>query len=136
LKYLSLVLLLVGLTSQVVAQVIDPQNIVIKNVYIATEGAEDVPVNLLIRDNKLELLSKDEIPIPDGYVALDAVGGYLLGNLVLGEPPNFIILDADPRIDMEVFLDTKGRAVYAVYNGELRKNTLQYATSDILRGEA
>jgi hypothetical protein len=77
LKYLSLVLLLVGLTSQVVAQVIDPQNIVIKNVYIATEGAEDVPVNLLIRDNKLELLSKDEIPIPDGYVALDAVGGYL-----------------------------------------------------------
>jgi phosphate-selective porin OprO/OprP len=131
-KNLFLVLLLVGLTSQVVAQVIDPQNIVIKNVYIATEGAEDVPVNLLIRDNKLELLSKDEIPIPDGYVALDAVGGFLIGNLVLGEPPNFIILDADPRIDMEVFLDTKGRAVYAVYNGELRKNTLQYATSDIL----
>jgi phosphate-selective porin OprO/OprP len=51
---------------------------------------------------------------------------------VLGEPPNFIILDADPRIDTEVILDTRGRAVYAVHNGELQKNTLQYSTSDIL----
>jgi phosphate-selective porin OprO/OprP len=132
-KNLSLVLLLLlGLTSQVAAQVIDPQNVVIENVYIATEGTEDVPVNLLIRDNKLELVSKDQIPVPDGCVALDAVGGYLIGNLALGEPPSFIILDADPRSDMEVLLDTKRRAVYAVYKGELRKNTLQYATSNIL----
>jgi hypothetical protein len=62
-KNLSLVLLLLlGLTSRVVAQVVDPKNIVIKNVYIASDGAEDVPVNLLIRDNKLELVSQDQIP--------------------------------------------------------------------------
>ena len=131
-KRLSLALVLVGLAPHVAAQGIDPKNVLIEHVYIATEGAEDVPVNLLVRDNKLELLSKDDIPVPDGCVALDAAGGFLIGNLTLGEPPSFIILDADPRVDMEVFLDTQSHAVYAVYKGELRKNTLQYATSEIL----
>ena len=52
-----LVLLLVGLTSSVTAQVVDPQNMIVENLYIAAEDAEDVRVNLLVRDNKLELLS-------------------------------------------------------------------------------
>jgi len=124
-------LLVLGLTSQVVGQVVDPQNIVIKNVYIATDDAEDMPVNLLIRDNKLELVSQDQIPVPDGGVALDAAGGYLIGSLALGEPPSFIILDADPRSDMEVLLDTKRNTLYAVYKGELRKNTFAYNDSYI-----
>ena len=126
-KYLFLTLLLMlGLSSQVVGQVVDPQNIVINNVNIATDVAEDVPVSLLIRNNKLELVSKDQIPVPDGWVVLDAVGGYLMGSLVLGEPPSFIILDTDPRVDMEVLIDTKRHTLYAVYKGELRKNTFQY----------
>ena len=70
-RHLLLFLVLAGLTPQLTAEVVDPQNIVIENVYIAIEDAEDVPINLLIRDNKLELLTKDDIPIPDGFVALD-----------------------------------------------------------------
>jgi phosphate-selective porin OprO/OprP len=131
-KHLTLVLLLLGLAPQVAAQGVDPGNVLIENVYIALEGAEDEPVNLLVLDNKLKLVSRDQIPLPEGCVALDAAGGFLIGNLALGESPSFIILDADPRLDLEVLLDTQGRAVFAVYEGELRKNTLQYATSEIL----
>jgi hypothetical protein len=69
---LLLLLLPMCLTGPAAAQVIDPQNLVIKNVYIATENAEALPINLLIRDNKLELISEDDIPLPDGMVALNA----------------------------------------------------------------
>jgi len=73
---LFLILLLFGLIQQLSAEVLDPQNIVIENVYIVTESPEQFTVNLLIRDNKLELVSKDHIPIPDGFVALDAQAGF------------------------------------------------------------
>ncbi|MEE8349488.1 MAG: porin [Acidobacteriota bacterium] len=120
-------LTLLALTPCLRAQVIDPQNIVLEQVYIASRDAEDVPVNLLIRDNKLELVSEDEIPIPDGFAALDANGGYLIGILALGESPSFMILDGDPRIDFGVLLDADSRAVFVVHDGELLKNSLQYA---------
>jgi phosphate-selective porin OprO/OprP len=123
----SIFLLLAGLAPQGTAQVLDPQNMIVENFYIAAADAEDVLVNLLIRDNKLELLSKDVIPIPDGFVALDANGGFLLGNLTLGASPSFMILDTDPRIDFEVLLNIEAHSVLVVHDGELRKNDLQYA---------
>lgn len=124
-------LLLAGFAFAATAQVIDPQNVVIRNVYVAAAGAENVAINLLIRDNKLELASKDEITTPDGFVALDANGGYLIGNLKLGEAPSFIILDGDPREDFDVLLDTETHAVFAVHQGELRKNSLLYAAGTL-----
>ena len=50
--------------SSAAAQVVDPQNVVIRNVHIVAPEAGDVTVNLLIRDNKLEIVSKDKIPTP------------------------------------------------------------------------
>jgi phosphate-selective porin OprO/OprP len=126
-KDLLVLLLLAGSTPQVVAQVIDPQNMIVENVYLSTPDAEDVPISLLIRDNRLELLSKDPIPVPDGFAALDANAGYLMGNLTLGESPSFMILDADPRSDFEVLLGLESHSVFEIHNGELLKNNLQYA---------
>ena len=68
-------------------QVVDPRNVVIRNVHIATVGADEEPVNLLIRDNKLEIVTKDEIPTPESVYALDAEGNFLIGILNLGETP-------------------------------------------------
>ena len=124
-------LLLIFLAATATAQVVDPHNVVIRNVYVAAPGAEDVTINLMIRDNKLELASKDEIPTPEGFVALDAEGGHLIGNLKLGEKPSFIILDGDPRKDFDVLLDTDTHAVFAVHAGELRKNNLLYASGTL-----
>ncbi len=106
----SIFLLLAGLAPQGAAQVLDPQNMIVENVYIAASDAVDVLANLLIRDNKLELLSKDVIPIPDGFVAVDANGGFLLGNLTLGASPSFMILETDPRIDFEVLLNIEAHS--------------------------
>jgi phosphate-selective porin OprO/OprP len=127
-------MLLVGLPPRSDAQEIDPQNFVIENAYIALADAEDVPINLLIRNNELEFISKDEIPIPENFIALDANGGYLVGNLALGETPSFMILDSDPRIDFEVLLDIENRALFVLHDGELRQNRLQNA-ADIIEGQ-
>jgi len=113
------------------AQVVDPQNVVIRHVHVAAPGADDAVINLLIRDNILELVSKDDIPTPEGFVALDAEGGYLVGTLKLQETPSFIILDGDPREDFDVLMDTETHAVFAVHAGALRKNSLLYAAGSL-----
>lgn len=120
-------IMVLGLVPRLDAQDIDPQNFIIENIYIATADAEEVPINLMVRDNKLALLSKDDIPIPEGIDVLDANGGFLVGNLVLGDTPGFMILDGDPRVDFELLLDVDNRAVFALSNGEVRYNRLQYA---------
>ena len=126
-RCLLVLIMLVGSVPRLGAQDVDPLNLVLENVYIATADAEEVPINILIRDNKLTLLSRDEIPIPDNFVSFDADGGYLVGNLALGESPSILILDSDPRIDFEVLLDIESHSVFVLHDGELRKNSLQYA---------
>ena len=46
------------------ARVVDPQNVLIRNVHLvaADAEAEELLVNILIRDNKLEVVSQDPIP--------------------------------------------------------------------------
>ena len=118
---------LAGWATGASAQELDPENFVIENVYIASVDAEEVAINLMVRDNKLAIISKDDIPIPENIVALDGNKGYIVGNLALGEPPSFMILDGDPRVDFEVLLDVDTRAVFALVNGEVRFNRLQLA---------
>ena len=45
-------------------QIVDPQNVLIRNVQLIEGGqeTEGVSVNILIKNNKLELVSKDQIP--------------------------------------------------------------------------
>jgi phosphate-selective porin OprO/OprP len=108
------------------AQVVDPQNVLIRNVHLVVtdETVEDVLVNILIRDNKLEVVSKDEIPIAEAAMAIDGREGYVLGNLAIGETPSFIILNQSPRDNFEVLLDTSFFTVFAVHNGRLVQNNL------------
>ena len=88
------------LCGSAMAQVVDPQNVLIRQVNLIEpgKGGEPVVVNILIRDNILEIVSEDEIPAPDGIVPVNAANGYLLGETVLGVPPKFIILDGNPGV--------------------------------------
>jgi len=108
------------------AQVVDPQNVLIRNVHLvaADAAAEEFVVNILIRDNKLEVVSKDPIPVQKGAIAIDGREGYVLGNLVVGETPSFIILNQNPRDNFEVLLDTSFFTVFAIHNGRLVANNL------------
>ena len=89
-KLFILVSVLCG--SAVLAQIVDPQNVLIRNVYLVQQDpAEDrALVNILIRDNKLEIVTEDDIPAKDIAMAVDGREGYVLGNLAVGETPNFI----------------------------------------------
>ncbi|MGI9201779.1 MAG: OprO/OprP family phosphate-selective porin [Woeseiaceae bacterium] len=108
------------------AQVVDPQNVLIRqvNLIVPGEAGATVVVNILIRDNILELVSEDEIPAPDGVVPVNAANGYLLGETVIGAPPKFIILDGNPGVDFDVLMDTDEHIVFAVNDGELVRNNL------------
>ena len=125
-RFCILVVLSLLLAPAAFAQFVDPQNVLITNVHLIDAGqqAEQVLVNMLIRDNKLELVSKDEIPYEGDLISVDAHGGYLLGKLTLGETPSFIILDQDPRQNFDVFLDTEEHILFAINDGQLAKNQL------------
>jgi phosphate-selective porin OprO/OprP len=108
------------------AQVVDPQNVLIRNVHLIEPGkdGEPVVVNILIQNNLLEIVSEDEIVVPDGVVPVNAENGYLLGEMVTGTTPKFIILDANPASDFAVLMDTDEHIVFAVNDGELVRNNL------------
>jgi phosphate-selective porin OprO/OprP len=108
------------------AQIIDPQNVLLRNVYLIEggEGTKDVLVNVLITDNKLEAVSKDEIPANEAAMVVDARNGFLLGQLTVGETPSFIILNQDPRDSFETLLDTDAFTIFAIHDGRLFRNNL------------
>ena len=55
---------------------------------------------------------------------VDANSGFIIGNLEIGAPPNFMILILDPRENFQVLLDTKKYASFAMHDGRVVKNTL------------
>jgi len=86
-----------------------------------------VIVNILIRDNKLDVVTQDEIPANTAALALDAQQGILLGQLTPGQPPSFVILDGDPRDDFHLLLDTATHARFAMKEGLIIRNRLPKA---------
>ena len=125
-KRLQLLLCVTIFASVTHAQIVDPQNVLIRNVQLIEGGekTEGISVNILIKDNRLEVVTKDEVPIEEAAMAVDARGGYLFGQLKIGETPSFIILNQDPRDNFEVLLDTNLFTTFAVHDGRLFRNNL------------
>ena len=119
------VLAMAGQTS--VAQAAEPERIIVTNARLVGRDAasQDAAINLLIIDRKLSLVSKDELNIRRGDLAVDSGGGFLFGRLALGASPSFVILDQDPRENVDVLLDTKAHARFAIREGVIVKNELQ-----------
>ncbi len=69
--------------------------------------AEDIAFNVLIVDGRLAVVTKFELVIEPRDVAVDSNGGFLFGQLALGARPSFVILDLDPRENVDALLDTK-----------------------------
>ena len=114
---LSLIfLLLTACVATPVAHAADPERIIVTNAKLVGRdaAAQDAAINLLIIDGKLSVVTKDELVIEPGYLALDSNGGFLFGRLALGASPSFVILDQDPRENVDVLLDTKTHARFAI----------------------
>jgi hypothetical protein len=104
----------------------DLQNILIRNVTVIdqTGKAEDLLVELLLKQGKLSLVSQSKIALKEADIAFDANGGYILGQIEVGSEAGFIILDQDPRANADVMLDTRTYSVFAVSKGEVLLNRL------------
>ena len=120
---LAMLLLTAGAVDSI-ARADDAERIVVTNARLIgrQEASEDVPVNLLIVGGRLVVVTKDELIIQSGDVAVDASSGFLLGQLVMGKRPSFIILDRDPREDFDVLLDTEAHVRFAIRDGVIVKN--------------
>lgn len=110
----------------------DKQNIMIRNVTVIDQSSatEDIVVNILIKDKKLDLMTKDKIPLEDSDIAFDAKGGFILGALEVGSLAAFLILDKDPRTNVDIILDTKSHGVFAMSKGEIVLNKLSQIKDD------
>ncbi len=126
-RILSLVILLAVCVAAPVGYAADAERIIITNARLVGREAatQDVAVNVLIVDGKLSVVTKDELVIEPGDVALDSNGGFLFGQLALGSLPSFLILDEDPRENVDALLDTKTHARFAIRQGVIVKNELQ-----------
>ncbi|MEP6390417.1 MAG: porin [Halioglobus sp.] len=101
------------------------QSILLRNVTLIDRSGEKetVVVNILVKDSILDIITQDLIPIDEAEESYDAAGGVVLGELTLGEAANFLILSGDPRQNISLLLDTKTHARFAIYQGEVVKNT-------------
>jgi len=100
--------------------------ILIQNVRLIDRDGqtEDQIVNILIKEKNLDIVTTDEIELEDDLIGYDGQNGIVLGVLNIGQPANFMVLDRDPRDDIEVLLDTRTHAVLAIRDGIIVKNRL------------
>ena len=84
----------------------------------------------LIKNFKLEVLTEDKISSNEAQQVVDAKGGFILGKLEIGKPPNFMIMSADPRENFNVMMDTKTWSIFAIHDGRVVKNRLLFMVED------
>ena len=74
-------------------------NVLVRNVSLIDAGgsSESRTVNILIRDGRLDLISKDPIPVDGVTQKYEAAKAVVLGKLILEEPASFLIVDGEPR---------------------------------------
>lgn len=113
-------------------------SVLIKNVRLISreDSLSDVIVNLLIIDKKLELVTRDEMIIGSSVVQYDGEGGFLMGSMIIGEAPNIVILDENPRTNFDIFLNTSPHIVFAMEGGTVVSNKLKSARQENLPKKA
>jgi phosphate-selective porin OprO/OprP len=124
LRLIVVVLLVFGLAQAQEAS--EPRDVLIRNATLldpAGTGADRM-VSLLVRNGKLELVTEDAISGEGVDEVVNANAGFIVGNLEIGAPPNFMVLIDDPRKNFQLLLDTKKYASFAMHDGRVVKNTL------------
>lgn len=131
-NYARLLLVSLFLAFVIPVQAQPGKTILIRNVTLAGQGDSEkgLVVNILIKKAELDILTEDHIPLAEADVSYDAREGVVLGELKLGEPASFLVLDGDPAENVELLLDTKTHATFAIHQGRVMKNTLLPVTSE------
>jgi phosphate-selective porin OprO/OprP len=105
---------------------------IIRNVQVITPGdrSKATSVDIRIYKGRVALVSEDKIPADPGVRVEDAENGYLLGNLEVGLPPQFLIVVKNPAEHFEVLLDTPAHTTFAINGDEIIKDELSESLED------
>ena len=111
------------------------ETVLIRNVTIIDRVGEqaDITGSIFIESGKLAWIARDSDVGEAAELDLDGNTGFLLGNITLGLPGSFMILDEDPREDINVLLDTKAHTIFAIHDGQIEINTLATWSQDSTR---
>jgi phosphate-selective porin OprO/OprP len=128
---LSIALLLV-VASHSIVMAADPPELIIRNVQIIKPGerSKATTVDIRIYKGRVALISEDRIHAEEGVRVEDAENGYLLGNLEVGLPPQFIIVVKNPVENFDVLLDTPAHTTFAIRGDEIIKDELSKSAED------
>jgi phosphate-selective porin OprO/OprP len=131
----ALIMLLMPVPVQ--AQNIGADRMLIRNVTLIDPAGktEDKIVNILIRNQKLDVVTEDKISRDEADMVVNAREGVIVGKLEIGQLPSFLIFSEDPRENFEVMLDTHTYSTFAVHNGVVVKNRLLDMTFDDVEDE-
>ena len=133
--YLCMVLVgisILNIPQPAYAQTIGPESVLIRNVTLfdPNGAVEDKVVNILLRENKLDIITQDKISRDEADMLVNAKQGILLGKLVIGEKPSFLIFEEDPRENFKIMRDTFTYSVFVVEDGVVVKNRLFGVVAD------
>jgi phosphate-selective porin OprO/OprP len=99
--------------------------IIIENVLIAEPGETGTKlVSIQIVKGRVAAVSEGPIAAAEGVRVVDADQGYLLGNLEVGLPSQFILLDQNPAENFEVLMDTQAHTTFSISEGQIVKDAL------------
>jgi hypothetical protein len=128
---LTIVLLLV-VVSQSIVLAAEPPELIIRNVQIIKPGerSKSTKVDIRIYKGRVALISEDRIHAEEGVRVEDAENGYLLGNLEVGLPPQFLIVVENPVENFDVLLDTPAHTTFAIKGDEIIKDELSESLED------
>jgi len=101
-------------------------SLLIKNVYLISreDTLGDIKVNVLIISSTLQLVTRDEVSFGASVKSYDGNNGFLMGNVVIGQSPSFVILDENPRENFDIFLNTRSHIRFAMEKGVIVINEL------------
>ena len=104
----------------------DPDVFIIRNVIIIEPGSPSdlTVVNIQVIDGKVAAVTEDKIQAPTGAHVSNARRGYLLGDIEVGEPPRFIILDKDPLKNFGVMQDTRSHTKFVMEGSRITTDNL------------
>ena len=106
--------------------------LIIRNVQIIEPGSKTdaTLVDIQIKKGRVAQISEDRIHAEEGVRVEDAENGYLLGNLEVGLPPQFIIVVKNPVENFDVLLDTPAHTTFAIKGDEIIKDELSESAVD------
>jgi phosphate-selective porin OprO/OprP len=106
---------------------------IIRNVRISESGSKKdaTTVDIHIKKGRVAHVSEDRIHAEAGVRVEDADNGYLVGDLEIGLPPQFLIVDKNPVTNFEVLLDTPAHTTFAINVDQIVKDTLSESLEDV-----